>query len=68
MIKNGEVPEYKIFTNEPAKRRLRRIAKEKREAKLAEEMQKELEMDSGIQFIFSFHKCFGWHSKYFYFT
>ncbi|KAJ8727575.1 hypothetical protein PYW07_001694 [Mythimna separata] len=47
MIKSGEVPEYKIFTHEPAKKRLRRIAKEKREAKLAEEMQKELEMDSG---------------------
>ena len=48
MIKNGEVPEYKTFTHEPAKKRLRRIAKEKREAKLAEEMAKEFEMDSGI--------------------
>lgn len=47
MIKKGEVPEYKIFTNEPAKKRLRRIAKEKKEAELAEQMQKELEMDSG---------------------
>lgn len=55
MIKNGEVPEYKIFTNEPAKKRLRRIAKEKKEAKLAEQMQKELEMDSGITKIFPYN-------------
>nr|XP_021187720.2 dnaJ homolog subfamily C member 9 [Helicoverpa armigera] len=47
MIKTGEVPEYKIFTHEPASRRQKRIAKEKKEAKLAEEMQKELNLSSG---------------------
>ncbi|XP_035438916.1 dnaJ homolog subfamily C member 9 [Spodoptera frugiperda] len=46
MIKSGEVPEYKIFTHEPASKRLKRIAKEKKEAKLAEEMQKEMQKEN----------------------
>lgn len=48
MIKNGEVPSYKVFTNEPAKKRQRRLAKENREAKEAEELQNELGLNSGI--------------------
>ncbi|XP_045509748.1 dnaJ homolog subfamily C member 9-like [Colias croceus] len=39
MIDEGEIPAYKIFTHEPAKKRQRRHAKEKREA---EEFKKEL--------------------------
>ncbi|KAL0882493.1 hypothetical protein ABMA27_000960 [Loxostege sticticalis] len=47
MIENGEIPSYKIFTNEPAKKRQRRWAKENREAKEAEEWKNELGLGSG---------------------
>lgn len=47
MIKQGEIPAYKIFTNEPEKKRKRRLAKENREAKEAEDYKKELGMGSG---------------------
>lgn len=47
MIEDGEIPAYKIFTHEPAKKRQRRIAKENREAKEAEEWKSELALDSG---------------------
>lgn len=47
MIKNGEIPSYKVFTHEPAKKRQKRLAKENREAKEAEELQNELGLDSG---------------------
>lgn len=52
MIQNGEIPAYKIFTHEPAKKRLRRLAKENREAKEAEEMKEELGVGSGNIFIY----------------
>lgn len=42
MIENGEIPAYKIFTNEPVKKRQKRLAKENREAKEAEQMKEEL--------------------------
>lgn len=38
MIKNGEIPSYKVYTHEPEAKRKRRIAKEKREAKEADEI------------------------------
>ncbi|CAG4916072.1 unnamed protein product [Colias eurytheme] len=47
MIDEGEIPAYKIFTHEPAKKRQRRHAKENREAKEAEEFKKELGLGSG---------------------
>ncbi|NP_001157386.1 DnaJ (Hsp40) homolog 10 [Bombyx mori] len=47
MIKDGEIPAYKIFTHEPAKKKQKRIAKENREAKEAEELKQELGMTSG---------------------
>ncbi|XP_059046053.1 dnaJ homolog subfamily C member 9 [Achroia grisella] len=37
MIEKGEIPSYRAFTHEPAKKRQRRIAKENREAKEAED-------------------------------
>lgn len=43
MIEKDEVPSYKIFTNEPEKKRKRRHAKENREAVEAEKNQKEFE-------------------------
>ncbi|XP_075971767.1 dnaJ homolog subfamily C member 9 [Anticarsia gemmatalis] len=46
MIKSGEIPAYKIFTHEPARKRQRRHAKENREAQEAEEMKKDLGMGS----------------------
>ncbi|XP_026755479.1 dnaJ homolog subfamily C member 9 [Galleria mellonella] len=46
MIEKGEIPSYKIFTHEPAKKRQRRIAKENREAKEAEEEKQKLGMGS----------------------
>lgn len=46
MIQNNEIPAYKIFTHEPARKRLKRIAKENREAKEAEELKKDLGMGS----------------------
>ncbi|XP_028175446.1 dnaJ homolog subfamily C member 9 isoform X2 [Ostrinia furnacalis] len=46
MIENGEIPPYKIFTNEPARKRKRRWAKENREAKEAEELKNELGLGS----------------------
>lgn len=52
MIENGEIPSYKIFTNEPAKKRQRRWAKENREAKEAEEWKNELGLGSGTEQIF----------------
>lgn len=51
MIKDGEIPAYKIFTHEPAKKKQKRIAKENREAKEAEELKQELGMTSGIKLI-----------------
>ncbi|CAK1598912.1 unnamed protein product [Parnassius mnemosyne] len=47
MIEKGEIPAYKIFTHEPAKKRQKRIAKENREAKEAEELKFELGLGSG---------------------
>ncbi|XP_049870444.1 dnaJ homolog subfamily C member 9 [Pectinophora gossypiella] len=47
MIEKDEIPAYKIFTHEPAKKRQKRIAKENREAKEAEEWKTELGLDSG---------------------
>lgn len=38
MINAGEVPEYKIFTEEPAAKRQRRHKKHKRESKMAEKL------------------------------
>lgn len=57
MIENGEIPSYKIFTHEPIKKRQKRIAKENREAKEAEEMKNELGLQvnnesSGKMFLF----------------
>ncbi|CAH2071158.1 unnamed protein product, partial [Iphiclides podalirius] len=46
MIEKGEIPAYKIFTHEPNKKRQKRIAKENREAKEAEELKLELGMGS----------------------
>ncbi|KAM3967222.1 dnaJ (Hsp40) homolog 10 [Aphomia sociella] len=46
MIEKGEIPSYKIFTHEPAKKRQRRIAKENRESKEAEEEKNKLGMGS----------------------
>ncbi|XP_018803300.1 PREDICTED: J domain-containing protein CG6693 [Bactrocera latifrons] len=43
MIDAGEVPEYKIFTNEPSQKRQRRHKKYAREAKEAEEIKQKLE-------------------------
>ncbi|XP_068631029.1 dnaJ homolog subfamily C member 9 [Battus philenor] len=47
MIDKGEIPTYKIFTHEPAKKRQKRIAKENREAQEAEELKSELGLGSG---------------------
>ncbi|CAD0197110.1 unnamed protein product [Chrysodeixis includens] len=38
MIKNGEIPSYRVYTHEPESKRRRRLAKEKREAKEAHEI------------------------------
>lgn len=56
MIENGDIPAYKIFTHEPARKRMRRLAKENREAKEAEEMKNDLGVGSG-KFI-SYFNCF----------
>lgn len=48
MIEEGEIPAFKIFTHEPAKKRQRRLAKENREAKEADELKKSLGIDSGM--------------------
>lgn len=48
MIDQGEIPSYKIFTHEPAKKRKRRHAKENCEAQEAEEYKNELGLTSGI--------------------
>lgn len=55
MIKDGDIPAYKIFTHEPEKKRKRRLAKENREAKEAEELKNELGMGSGNKSYFSYH-------------
>ncbi|VVD05111.1 dnaJ homolog subfamily C member 9 [Leptidea sinapis] len=47
MIEQGEIPSYKIFTHEPARKRQRRHAKENREAKEAEQLKAELNLDAG---------------------
>ncbi|XP_045447089.1 dnaJ homolog subfamily C member 9 [Melitaea cinxia] len=47
MIEQGDIPAYKIFTHEPAKKRQRRHAKENREAKEAEELINTLGLKSG---------------------
>ncbi|CAK1546159.1 unnamed protein product [Leptosia nina] len=47
MIDQGEIPAYKIFTHEPAKKRKRRHAKENYEAKEAEQLKEDLGMNSG---------------------
>lgn len=47
MIKNGEIPSFKVFTHEPAKKRQKRLAKENREAKESEELLNECGIDSG---------------------
>lgn len=47
MIEQGDIPAYKIFTHEPAKKRQRRHAKENREAKEAEELENKLGLKSG---------------------
>ncbi|XP_026321836.1 dnaJ homolog subfamily C member 9 [Hyposmocoma kahamanoa] len=46
MIENGEIPKYRIFTHEPARKRQRRRAKENHEAKEAEEWRKELGLNN----------------------
>ncbi|XP_041970937.1 dnaJ homolog subfamily C member 9 [Aricia agestis] len=46
MIEQGEIPAYKIFTHEPARKRQKRHAKENREAKEAEEIQKSMGLNS----------------------
>ncbi|XP_053603781.1 dnaJ homolog subfamily C member 9 [Plodia interpunctella] len=46
MIEDKEIPAYKIFTHEPEKKRQRRIAKENRESKEAEEEKAELGLGS----------------------
>ncbi|XP_047528779.1 dnaJ homolog subfamily C member 9 [Vanessa atalanta] len=47
MIELGDIPAFKIFTHEPAKKRQRRHAKENREAKEAEELKNSLGLNSG---------------------
>ncbi|RVE54076.1 hypothetical protein evm_001199 [Chilo suppressalis] len=47
LIEKKEIPSYKIFTHEPAKKRQRRLAKENCEANEAEELKNELGLDSG---------------------
>lgn len=42
MIEQGEIPAYKIFTHEPARKRQRRHAKENREAEEADELKDSL--------------------------
>ncbi|XP_050343509.1 dnaJ homolog subfamily C member 9 [Nymphalis io] len=46
MIEQGDIPAFKIFTHEPAKKRQRRHAKENREAKEAEELKNSLSLNS----------------------
>ncbi|CAH2105571.1 unnamed protein product [Euphydryas editha] len=46
MIEQGDIPAYKIFTHEPAKKRQRRHAKENREAEEAEELKNSLGLKS----------------------
>lgn len=47
MIKSKEIPAYRAFTHETAKKRARRAAKENREAEEAEELSNELGLNSG---------------------
>lgn len=58
MIEQGEIPAYKIFTNEPAKKRQRRHAKENREAKEAEELKKSLGLSTGLHYFLTKFKIF----------
>ncbi|CAG9795077.1 unnamed protein product [Diatraea saccharalis] len=46
MIEKKEIPSYKIFTHEPARKRQRRLAKENREAEEAEELKNELGLEA----------------------
>ncbi|XP_034829803.1 dnaJ homolog subfamily C member 9 [Maniola hyperantus] len=47
MIDQGEIPAFKIFTHEPAKKRQRRHAKENCESMEAEELKESLGLNSG---------------------
>ncbi|XP_023933825.2 dnaJ homolog subfamily C member 9 [Bicyclus anynana] len=47
MIDQGEIPSFKIFTHEPARKRQRRHAKENREAKEADDLKESLGLSSG---------------------
>ncbi|CAD6991178.1 J domain-containing protein CG6693 [Ceratitis capitata] len=49
MIDAGEVPEYKIFTNEPANKRQRRHKKYARESKEAEEIKQKMQNESSLE-------------------
>uniref|UniRef100_A0A182JQ16 J domain-containing protein n=1 Tax=Anopheles christyi TaxID=43041 RepID=A0A182JQ16_9DIPT len=49
MIDNKEVPEYKIFTNEPEAKRKQRHKKYAREAKMASQIKKKLEDTSSLE-------------------
>lgn len=48
MIESGEIPKYKIFTHEPAKKRQRRKAKENHEEEEADDWRKQLGLDNGM--------------------
>ncbi|XP_032512613.2 dnaJ homolog subfamily C member 9 [Danaus plexippus] len=47
MIEQGEIPSYKIFTHEPARKKQKRHAKENREAQEAEELKESLGLNAG---------------------
>lgn len=49
MIDAGEVPEYKIFTNESAQKRQRRHTKYAREAKEAEEVKEKMRKENNLE-------------------
>ncbi|XP_053962496.1 J domain-containing protein CG6693 [Anastrepha ludens] len=49
MIDAGEVPEYKIFTNEPAQKRQRRHKKMARELKEADEIKQKMQNENNLE-------------------
>lgn len=54
MIEQGEIPSYKIFTHEPARKKQKRHAKENREAQEAEELKESLGLNAGLEFVLYF--------------
>ncbi|GBP48611.1 DnaJ homolog subfamily C member 9 [Eumeta japonica] len=48
LIEKGEIPSYKIFTNEPEKKIKRRHAKERKEAAEAEKLKNESRKENGV--------------------